>query len=298
VDGVHGELKRFDGTNNNLSTQAFSAGSATIYDDTPATGSSLLTVRAGAGQAGGDLQNWKAVGGGTVAEVVESGRFFVEGVYDNVGAAGMGNAFTGFAVANNRLYNFSSTAFANGAVDMAFGRVGPAHGEVNSGTAGVLAAFNAAPGGTVPAWKKYALVAIANGVNGCANANGCWQVNGVLGANRAASLTQDVVLFQLPVNGYVDDWRIKTAAACTGTTTATTGLGTTDNNVYYRAATYDIQAAPSATNKSDLVSVVGSTSTAAVNVVASLVTTAAIQFVDTLAAGCAVDYWVKWAVLP
>jgi hypothetical protein len=151
--------------------------------------------------------------------------------------------------------------------------------------------------GNVPYWAKYALVAIANGVNGCANANGCWQVNGVLGANKTAGFTQDVILFQLPSNGYVDPpVRIKTATACTGSATALTGLGTAGNNVFYRAQTYDIQAAPSATNFGDALAASGSTTTAAVNVVASLITT--INNIDQLVAGCAVDYWVKWAVLP
>jgi hypothetical protein len=156
--------------------------------------------------------------------------------------------------------------------------------------------INAQPGGTVPAWKKYALVAIANGVNGCANANGCWQVNGVLGANKAAGFTQDVVLFQLPAGGFIGNGSVKTAVACTGTATALTGLGTTSNDVVFRAATYNIAAAVSATNFSDVFPAVGRTTTAAENVVASLVTT--VNNIELLVAGCEVDYWVRYATLP
>ena len=153
------------------------------------------------------------------------------------------------------------------------------------------------PGGAVPAWAKYSLVAIANGVNGCANANGCWQVNGVLGANKTAGFTQDVVLFALPPNGQVTDWRMKTTSACTGTATALSGLGVTGNNVLFRPQTYNIAVAPGNTNLSTGPTAGAGTDTAAgTNVVASLITT--VQNVDQLVAGCQVDYSVLWAVLP
>jgi|WetSurMetagenome_2_1015567.scaffolds.fasta_scaffold01336_8 hypothetical protein len=148
-----------------------------------------------------------------------------------------------------------------------------------------------------PEWRKYSLVSIANGVNTCANANGCWQVNGVYNSIRLAGLTQDVVLFQLPANGYVSDMRIKTAVACTGTTTAVTGLGTAGSHELFRVHTFDIQAAVAATNKSDTIAAAGSYTTAAENVVASLITTSGAEYIDTLAAACAVDYWLLWGVL-
>jgi hypothetical protein len=146
-------------------------------------------------------------------------------------------------------------------------------------------------------WKKYSLVAIANGVNGCAHGTGCWQVNGILGANKAAALTQDVVLFQLPAKGKVTDWRVKTATACTGTATAITGLGTTANDVLFLAASYDVQAAPAATNLQEGPTAgTGGGTAAATNIVASLITT--VNNVELLVAGCGVDVWVEWAVLP
>lgn len=170
---------------------------------------------------------------------------------------------------------------------------------ITAGTPGTWAQILAIPGGSVPAWKLYALASIANGVNGCANANGCWQVNGVLGANRAAALTQDVVLFQLPGKGKVSDWRIKSNIACTGAATANSGLGTTGNNVLFRAQTYDIAAAVSDTNLTEGPTAgAGSGTAAATNIVASVITTSGTQYIDTLAAGCAIDYSVMWAVLP
>lgn len=151
-------------------------------------------------------------------------------------------------------------------------------------------------GGSVPAWAKYALLKIANGVNGCASANGCWQVNGVLGAAAAANLTQDIVLFQLPARGFVDGERIKSNVACTGPASVAAGLGVAGTVGFFRTRDYDVQAAVSNTNLTNELTNPGSTTAAAINVEANLVTT--INNVDQIADGCAIDYWVKWAVLP
>lgn len=149
----------------------------------------------------------------------------------------------------------------------------------------------------LPVWYVYSLVAIANGVNGCANANGCWQVNGVLNANKSAALTQDVVLFALPAKGKVSDWSLQTITPCTGATTATAGLGTTANNMLFRAATYDIAAAFGATNIAEGPTAgAGSGTSAGTNIVASIITTVA--NVDQLVAGCAVDFHVLWGTRP
>jgi hypothetical protein len=149
----------------------------------------------------------------------------------------------------------------------------------------------------LPTWRKYALVAIANGVNGCANANGCWQVNGVLGANKAAGLTQDVVLVALPAGWHATDWAAKTAVVCTGATTALSGLGVTSNTTLFRAQTYDIAAAVAATNlTTGPTAGAGAVTSAGTNLIASLITTVA--NVDQLVVGCAVDYHVLWGVRP
>jgi hypothetical protein len=159
-----------------------------------------------------------------------------------------------------------------------------------------LTAVGAGQGPTYQTWRKFSLVKIANAVNGCANAKGCWQVNGALGAVATNGLTQDVALFQKPANGFIDSYSMKTAVACTGTTTALTGLGTATNNVLYHAQDYNIAAAVSATNYSDTFSGYGRSTTAAENVVASLITT--VEHVDDLVAGCAIDFWVASGVLP
>lgn len=152
-------------------------------------------------------------------------------------------------------------------------------------------------GSAVPVWVKYALVAIANGVNGCANAAGCWQVNGVLGANKTAGFTQDVVLVALPARAHVTDYRIKVAVRCTGATTALTGLGTTGTNSLYRTLNYNLDQAVAATAIANGPPTAGGSDThAATNLIASLITTVA--NVNQLVAGCAVDYWALWGVLP
>lgn len=150
---------------------------------------------------------------------------------------------------------------------------------------------------TVPVWTKYSLLAIANGTNGCTNAKGCWQVNGVLGANKAADVTQDAVLVALPARTQITDWRIKTSVACTGATTIKTGLGTTTSNVLYRAQTYDMMAAVADTNlTTGPTAGAGSITAAATNLVASLIST--VENLSEVVAGCAVDFWILSAVLP
>ena len=155
-------------------------------------------------------------------------------------------------------------------------------------------------GGGIPLWSSYTVTAIANGVNGCVNANGCWQINGVLGANKSAALTQAVTLFQLPANGYISSFRIKSATACTGTTTLLSGLGTSSSTDFYLVSAitgYNLQAAVSATNLSTALPLaLGADTTAAVNIVASLIATVA--NIDQIAAGCSFTVWVLSAILP
>jgi hypothetical protein len=149
----------------------------------------------------------------------------------------------------------------------------------------------------VPSWSRYAMVKIANGVNGCASANGCWQVNGVLGAAAAAGLTQDVVLFVLPARGHITDYRIKLAVRCTGAATALTGFGTIGTNTLYRAQNYDIDTAVGNTNIANGPPTgAGSDTHGVTEVVGSLINT--VNNIDQLVAGCAVDYWALWGTLP
>lgn len=154
-------------------------------------------------------------------------------------------------------------------------------------------------GNQFPVWTSYTVTAIANGTNGCANANGCWQVNGVLGANKSAALTQAVTLFQLPANGYLQAFRTKSVTACTGTTTLTAGLGTASSTGLFQVSStgYDLKAAVSNTNLSTALPLVfGSDTAAAVNVVSSL--TATVANIDQIVAGCSWKVSILWGVLP
>lgn len=149
---------------------------------------------------------------------------------------------------------------------------------------------------TCQSWKYYRLAGVANGVGGCATANGCWSVNWGTPVAQASALTQDVTLFTLPAKGYISAIRIKTNTVCSGATTANTGLGTSGNHAFYRDHTYDIAAAVSATNLTDALAASGSTTASSTSIVASLVTT--VDNVDQIADTCIVDYWIQWGVLP
>jgi hypothetical protein len=152
----------------------------------------------------------------------------------------------------------------------------------------------------VPTWHKYSLAKIANATGGCTNANGCWTVNGGTAVNAAAALTQDIVLFALPAQGSVDTpLRMKTRTACSGAATALiTSLGDTASDTYFASGlTYDLTAAVSATNLSNVLpTALGADTSASTNITVTLTTT--VNNVDQLATGCAVDFWVKWAILP
>lgn len=129
---------------------------------------------------------------------------------------------------------------------------------------------------------------------------GCWQINGVLGADKAAALTQSVTLSALPARGYLNNYRIKSSTACTGTTTLLTGLGTASSSDFYlvsAASGYDLKGAVSDTNIRQAAPLVpGSNTVASVNLVASLTST--VENIDQIAAGCAFDVWVLWTALP
>jgi hypothetical protein len=145
------------------------------------------------------------------------------------------------------------------------------------------------------AWLKYTVATKAV----CVSTNPCWTVNAVEGADLAAGLTQDVTVVQLAANGFVDGIRLKTAVAFTGTTTLTATLGTATNNLFYLLAPYDLMAAVSATTFSPATGYaanLGSTTTAAVNVVLGITST--VQNIDQLAAVKSVDVWLRSAVLP
>lgn len=146
-------------------------------------------------------------------------------------------------------------------------------------------------------WAKYSLVKIANGVNGCANANGCWQVNGVLGPNAAAALTQSVTLYTKPARGYVSSASIKVATRCTGATTVTTGMGAgVTTGFFIAAAAYNPDTVVADTNLYNASATPGRATAAAEVVTADLVTT--VDNIDQLVTGCAIEYWTLQGVLP
>lgn len=148
-------------------------------------------------------------------------------------------------------------------------------------------------------WFKYSVVAIANGANGCANAGGCWQVNGVKGANKAAALTQDIALFTLPARGYIEKVRFKTTTAFTGgTTSVISDVGTSGTAGYFvTGLTYNLKTAVGDTNLSNpILTAIGSDTAASRSITFRVTNT--VDNISAITTGSAVDVWVKWGVLP
>ena len=152
----------------------------------------------------------------------------------------------------------------------------------------------------LPSWRKDSVLLIANGVSGCTNANGCWQVNGFLGPSTVASVIQPIPMPSLGANMWIDAVRLKTSTACGGALKAITidAIGDSNGSSYYSSSlTYDLKAAVSATNKVDvLLTVVGADTTVSSNLSVRVRTSGA--NVDQIAAGCAFDVWTRWSNLP
>jgi len=162
--------------------------------------------------------------------------------------------------------------------------------------------FTAAPGGAISAWASYTFTKIANTVNGCTNAKGCWQLNGAAGAGTtpAAAVTQPLTVLALPANGAVEDVRIKTAVACVngGGTATITSVGLTGTANYYATGlTYNLETAVGDTNLLwPAMAARGSNTVAGTNVTITL--TADAGNIQDWADGCSVTTHLKWAVLP
>ncbi len=169
-------------------------------------------------------------------------------------------------------------------------------GHAQLGGGGIIGTRPVTP--AIPEWQRFRVTKIANGVAGCANANGCWQVNSGTPVAAIAGLTQALVLFQLPAGGFVHGARLKSRVACSGATTITVSLGVTGNVTFFVSSLYDLIAAVADTNFSTTLAAgaAGSTTNAAINVVAGLTTT--VQNIDAIANGCSFDAWVHWASLP
>ena len=146
---------------------------------------------------------------------------------------------------------------------------------------------------SAPTWRKYSLVSIANGKNGCTNANGCWQLNGILRANRSAATQQNIVLFDVPAGGMISGIRAKTDTACTGATTAKiTSFFDRSGYTFVDLLTFDLSVINN-TILSPVLTNVGLGGNSASNFQMQIRTTG--KNVDQLASGCAVDVWVLWA---
>lgn len=149
-------------------------------------------------------------------------------------------------------------------------------------------------------WRKYTLTAIANTVLGCASVNGCWSINGTLGAiKNGAGLTQQIAIFTMPTNAYVSAFKAKTAVAFTGsTTTVLSDVGNaTSGSAYATGLTYNLKSAVSDANLLNPVfTAVGNNTVASQAFTITITNT--VDNINTIAAGSSVVLWVKWEQIP
>lgn len=141
-------------------------------------------------------------------------------------------------------------------------------------------------------WQKCTVT--NNSTNLVVSGTGCTTGN----TAKAAALTQSIILFPLPANGHVSEYRMKTSTAFTGTTTLRTGLGTTaSTSLYLLSSTgYDLNAAVAATNRSTTIPLAqGADTSSSTNIVLSLTST--VNNLSLISAGV-VDIWVLWSTLP
>jgi hypothetical protein len=125
----------------------------TFYDSTAGTGSTLLTVRAGAGQSG-DIQAWKNNAGTTVARITQEGYasfggssgMELRGDTSQLFVTDIGTSrnifsfrdYLSLGISSDTLLGWSNGTNATGTLDIGVGRCGAGCLEVNSGTSGTL----------------------------------------------------------------------------------------------------------------------------------------------------------------
>jgi hypothetical protein len=160
---------------------------------------------------------------------------------------------------------------------------------------------------SVPSWHKYTIFNVLNGTYGCTDAANCWVSSGfniLIPHSTSGPGDLYVPIFPLPENGYIEGFRAKPKVACTGTTTAyVEGLGTAAVGPDYftgnlhTSANWDIAVSPADTSIYNAVlTAPGSYTAGELDVSVSIFTAGG--FPSAFPAGCAIDFWVKWGILP
>jgi hypothetical protein len=114
-----------------------SLGAATIYNSTPTSGVTDLIVRAGAGQAGGYIQEWRTAAGANIAAMLPTGAFYAVNVLDAYNG-NFGLDSIGLGLHSARFVAWAAGTNYSGAKDIALSRASAGLLQINSGTAGVL----------------------------------------------------------------------------------------------------------------------------------------------------------------
>lgn len=118
-------------------------------------------------------------------------------------------------------------------------------------------------GGTGSIWDPRQMVfkvtKVANGVKGCASANGCYVINDgiTLVSNISAANPQLVAMAGLPANAFIYKGSQYSVTPITGVSTATMTIGNLTSPTAYSASSYDLMAAASNTNFLDFTTAAG-----------------------------------------
>ncbi len=113
-------------------------GVCTLYDATAVTGVSQLAIRAGAGQAGNSLLQFRNNAGASVGYITLDGSVYSAGGFSDSSASLSYSLTAGFGLRlnNTGIVRWSSTASYGGTADTTISRTSTGLLQVNSGTAG------------------------------------------------------------------------------------------------------------------------------------------------------------------
>lgn len=110
-------------------------GTLHVYDATATTGVTTLTVRAGAGQASANLQEWKNAAGTTLSRITNAGGLVIDEVENSVGNFSFGNNV--LRVGSGFVFRFSGTAAFGGTPDLGLARDAAGRLKVTDGSTGL-----------------------------------------------------------------------------------------------------------------------------------------------------------------
>lgn len=145
----------------------------------------------------------------------------------------IGNHFRSPGTGNNGIFLENSNCTDNKLLGNTFESFGAADSElVDNGYRTVVD----------PPMRFFHVIKIANGTNGCASANGCWQINANTVVAATTATAQTLTLMSMAPQSYVSSARMALETVFSGTTTATVDMGTDTTGNYFFSAFNAMQA--------------------------------------------------------